>query len=292
MLERWQCGVQAGVHFLAVACLGILSVGCESEQSKQCSALVKGVETRMRAMNPTDKKSVEYTLAGLAEAKKVCQAADRKADVDDIESAEKNYRGHLERLDSGAIKSVKKERKIVPLEELRTSGDPNCPIGQGYEHPVLKELIKCSGPALVDMGWLDVASHFGEHGYRVMGQGDTLEARKDDTIYRYTYSAFESSEPSLCLQIAYPKAQGFAQTVSFATNVPIEKISADEPLALKRGETALVVDEKSTPARVLIGKCEGLLPPGSPLVPQQAESQQGEPQAEEKPDQKTAGQKP
>lgn len=262
-------------------CLGVALVlitsaagGCQSPAEKKCNATYKEIESRVRGINPTDKKSVEFALSGIADAKDICRVSKQQELVDDLSEAEQNYQAHLARLDNLAKLPRAPEPQVVSLDEMQKTGDPNCPLGQGYKHPQLDKLIKCSGPSLIQSNWVQAAAHFGRHGYRVVAHGSTLEAKKSAQVYRYTYDEAESETAAKCLQMAWEGEQTAQQAISFATNVPVEDIDLSGPLSVDEKELALSVGESEKLHTASLGACKDLPDVSEPFLPAAPDAKQ------------------
>lgn len=254
----WQTGLLGGV----CAMLALVSVGCKSDAEKKCEQEVSGMEARLRAMNPGDPSSVQLTLQGLEGAKQACQKAGKQGAVSDIETAEKNFQAHLKKMagDQGS-----KRPSALPLAELEKMGDPNCPRGQSYIHPVAKKEILCSGAALFEMDRPAATAHFSRMGYQLTEEGNTLEVRKETSAYRYTFEEPEGNKRSKCLQLQVVQGQTFEQAIAMATNVLVKKIERGKPLVLPDGEVPFVVNDKGD--EVALGQCAGLPALDAPLHP-------------------------
>lgn len=222
-----------------------LSLGaCDSAEEKECKGLVSDAETRLLSMNAYDEESVEFTLTGLRTAQAACQKAQLAGQVKDIEEAIQNTSRHLERLESGEIKPPPPPPTPEELERLAKEGDPSCPLGQGYQHPLLKKLIRCTGPRMVEMTRDEALAYFSKFKFAAATKENRVRALRDSLSYEYVFVEAQGMDLPACLTIEAPTSRDAVELLSFATNLPVETLKLADSITIDGQELPLAAGEK------------------------------------------------
>lgn len=236
------------------------SVGCKSQAEKECDKLVKQSEVSLLSMNPTDEASVTATLGELKEALSACRAA-KSPEVSEIEEGLKNVEHHLRRLESGEVKPPPPPPGAEELSDLEKNGDPGCPRGQAYQHPILKKQILCKGPLMIEHNYEQVVEYFQKHRVEAAKKDAMLRGAQAGVAYTFKFDQVESKQGPLCLTLDAPKEKKPEELIAFATNVPIAKIDVTKPtLLVDDQEVAVKVTTGESGTSVVLGNCEGTQP--------------------------------
>lgn len=264
-------GMERSRSFVSAVSTALLSLSffaCDSAEEKECKGLVSDAETRLLSMNATDEQSVEFTLTGLREARGACEGAKMSSHVADIDDAISNTAQHLKRLKTGEIKPPPPPPTPEELERLAAEGDPSCPLGQGYQHPLLKKLVKCKGPRMVEMTRSEVVEYFAKFKFAAATRANRLRGMQNALVYEYVFVDVEGHDLPACLVIEAPASRDAAEVVSFATNVPVDELKLNEPVMIVDQEVALLAEKKGGGASALktevhhlvLGDCEAKEP--------------------------------
>ena len=234
-------------------------LGCKSEEEKICEQLVKSSEVTLLSMNPTQKDSVTRTVAELKKTLQACQAA-HSAEVGEIKMGLTNVEHHLSRLEKGEIKTPPPPPGSLELADLEKTGDPACPKGQGYQHPVLKKLIKCSGPTMVERTYKQVLEYFEKHHIQAATKEAMIRGLQSDITYTYQFDKVNSEQAAICLTLDAPKNKKKNELISFATNIEVDKIKVEEGVVIAGRTVPVKTSESDSGINVVIGDCSAQLP--------------------------------
>lgn len=234
-------------------------LGCKSEQEKKCEQLVKSSEVTLLSMNPTQKDSVTRTVEELKKTLLACEAAG-SADVAEIKVGLQNVERHLSRLEKGEIKAPPPPPGVVELADLEKKGDPACPKGQGYQHPVLNKLIKCSGPTMVERNYKQVGEYFEKHRIQAAVKDAMIRGEQSGITYTYMFDKVGSEQSAYCLTIDAPKDKKKEELISFATNIEVDKIKVEQGIVLAGQKVPVAVTENDSGINIVIGVCDGPAP--------------------------------
>jgi|GEM_PF-2678582 len=239
------------------------TLGCQTEAAKKCDSLVKVSLASLSTMNSADIASVEGTKAGLNDALGACEKARRTAEVKDIQDALGNVGTHLKRLLDAKKKadSVPKpqERSPEDWEKIEKDGDPQCPSGMAYQRPDKKEpLISCTGPTLLERGWVKTSEHFASHRYQLMTKGADLRAVRGSSEFIYTFEKADSEKAALCIKMRVAPGKKWEPLVAVATNVPVKTIEKGKAVEAKGREVSFTLIENGDVVEwVHLGVCDG-----------------------------------
>jgi hypothetical protein len=231
-----------------------VTVGCKSEADKACEQLVKSTEVSLLSMNPTNQASVRSTLSDLQKTLVACEAVKSK-EVPEIQTAIANVQRHLARVEKGEIKPPPPPPGADSLARLEKEGDPDCPKGQGYQHPVLQKYIKCKGPVMVERSYDEVKSYFAKHRIAAASKGAMLRGEQAGVTYTFTFDQVGSKSAPICLSLEAPQDQKTNELIAFATNIEPAKIDPTKPIALRQGTIPVDVKRQGTLQIITLGDC-------------------------------------
>lgn len=243
---------------------GIVLFGCKSQAQKECEQLVKTAEVTLLSMNPTDRASVEGTLAEVKKALSSCEAVKSK-EVSEIKAAVGNVERHLLRLKKGEIKPPPPPPGAQELARMEKEGDPDCPRGQGYQHPVLKKFIRCKGPLMVERTYAEVQSYFAKHRIATATKDGMLRGVQAGVTYTFTYDAPGSKNAPVCLTIESSKDKKVTELIAFATDIEPSKIDPTQPVVVA-GTSIPVQVTQGEMQTVVLGDCTKKTPMIVPAV--------------------------
>ncbi len=236
-----------------------LALSCKSEAEKKCEQLIKSSEVSLLSMNPTDQGSVEQTLGELRATHETCKAA-KSPEVSEIEVSIKNVERHLQRLESGEVKPPPPPPGREQLAALEKNGDPGCPMGQGYMHPILKKQIKCSGPLMVEQTYAQVIEYFKKHRIAAAVKDNMVRGTQAQVTFTFVFDRMESTEGAKCLTLDAPMEKKPSELVSFATNILVDQIDVTKPLEVRGRTLPLSVEKKDGKHTIVIGDCGAEVP--------------------------------
>jgi len=251
-------GSQSKTVVLLVA-LGTFAFGCKSEVQKKCEQLIKSSEVSLLSMNPTDQSSVVATAEQLKKTVAACQTANSAA-LPEVKEGLKNVEYHLNRLKKGEIKPPPPPPGAQELADLQSKGDPGCPKGQAYQHPVTKKTINCTGFTMVQRNYAEVLAYFEKHHIQTARKASMIRGLQAGVTYTFHFDQVDSQKAALCLTIEAPKDKKPNELLAFATSLPPSTIEAGKPIELEGREVAVQVTVTGETQEVVIGKCEGAQP--------------------------------
>ncbi len=154
----------------ALLALGVGS-GCNPVAISKCHDEMKASQEEMLKIDTENLAEVESALVAVNRAHAACVAAERDDEVSQIADAQKKLMRQVE-----GLRELQDRPKTPPLTEealakLAKTGDPDCPRGQQYEHHQNKQMIRCTGPQLVEMNWLQAKGHFERRGFSSIERG-------------------------------------------------------------------------------------------------------------------------
>jgi hypothetical protein len=241
--------------FGVICCLGGGSLGCENEEVKACHAEMQVSQKALLEMDKTDPKSVRETLGLVEKTLAVCEAAQRREEVKNIADAKRQVSAHLEALEERAARPERKKLSADEVAKLEREGDPNCPRGQGYEHPQSKQVIKCVGKQLAEMPKAVASEHFDKRGYKITEAPDGgFKAEFGASAYEMRYAAGPGQAPT-CVRVTGKPGVPWQEIVARTTGVHPQRIKRDKPV--KVGGNSLPLKVAGDPAQwtVILGDC-------------------------------------
>ena len=232
----------------------LIALGCESSETKACLGAYASAQGIVQTIDAKSQESVEKSLSAVEAALTTCRAAQRHGEVDQLLPVRNQLvaqRGALER------RANRKSRKPPSADELRRlekDGDPGCPKGQAYRPEGAKE-IRCTGPQLAEMGATEVASYFGELGYRVQRPApNTVVAERGAERSTFVYpSTAPDARPSCVVLVPAPDIPWIEALTRTTGANPARVKNTTGNVRLVQGELAYTVDEKD--ALIRIGSC-------------------------------------
>src|SRR5690606_23066563 len=139
------------------------------------------------------------------------------------------------------------------LAELEKKGDPDCPKGQGYEHPQSEKMIKCTGEQLAEMPEEKARSHFQKRGYKISDLGQSA-SKAEFGAHALEFHYKGRGGPS-CLRITGRPGVPWQEIVARATGVHPDRIKKDETVPMRGHPLALTVQGDPAQWTVLLGEC-------------------------------------
>ena len=237
----------------------VIVVGCKSEGEKACEQLVKATEVTLLSMNPTNQASVAGTLSELKKTLLACEAVKSK-EVPEIKAAIANVERHLARVEKGEVKAPPPPPGLDDLARLEKDGDPDCPKGQGYQHPVLKKYIRCKGPVMVERSYAEVKAYFAKHHIPGAAKDAMLRGEQAGVIYTFTFDQAGSTSAPVCLRIEAPKDKKANELIAFATNIDPAKIDPTQPVSFRQEKIPVDVKQQGTLQVITLGDCSKTTP--------------------------------
>lgn len=247
MMGRGLCG--------AVLFLGLL--GCENAEVKLCHAEMQTSQKALLDMDKNDPRSVEAALGLIERTLVACKQAERSDEVSDIADAKRQVTAHLDALAKRAERPERAQLTPERVAELLKSGDPDCPRGQGYEPAGSKQVIKCTGKQLVELGAAQAREHFDKRGYRLSppGPGGSFHAEFGATRYAFHYGAGGSSAAPSCLEVTGRPGTPWQEMVSRLTGVHPDRVKQGEPVRVGGRSLPVAISGDSGQWSVKLGEC-------------------------------------
>ncbi len=259
---------------------GLSSLGCKSEGEKKCEKLLNSSEVSLLSMSPTDEESVTSTLESIREALSACEAV-KSPEVPEIKKGLKRVTTHLKRLQAGEVKAPKppSQEELVRLEK---EGDPECPAGQAYLHPLLGKKVQCRGPRMIEHSYAQVLAYFEKHHIATMVKDAMVRGTQQGVTHSFLFNNKEGKEGPICLLIEAPSDQKEVELVAFATNIAPSRLDLSKPIEIEGKSVPVSVSREGEALQVQLGDCEAsepMLPTAAPGAKEVAPAQEGEPQA-------------
>ncbi len=254
---RWSSGstdLATAPDFRWLALLGLLifSVGCESEDAKQCRAQYLQAHALVSGVDTGDLESVEQALDLVNPTLEICKRASLAEEQDQLVSVKRKLESHRDYLQHS-----QSQKKLSPeeVEKLVANGDPSCPKGSAYMYQKSDKKIRCTGPQIVDMNWKQVTDYFTHRSFKLHEEGATLKAESGSVSYTYEFSKAKDSKAASCLVVFSTPGIAWQETASRLTGVRPQRIKEGEPIKTAGGKKPLKVEDGGIQAIVKIGDC-------------------------------------
>jgi hypothetical protein len=246
----------------ALVVLALWALGCQSEATKRCHALLTSAQPVVAAVDAKSIQSVQATYEAVEAARAACAEAGRHDEHDQLLKAKNELLGHLEYLKKK--EHARENARLTPaqLETLVKAGDPDCPKGQAYKHRESGKEIRCTGPQIVDLGWKQAEAYFSSRGFKIQTTTTppTLRAEYGAELIVYTFDSVGSTEPARCVTLYPAPGIPWMEATARATGVQPRFLKQEGgTVRIKRGAVPLVVDERDDGLTVQVGEC----PPSS-----------------------------
>lgn len=185
-------------------------------------------------MDKTSVDSVENALTLIDQTLSACEKAGRREEVSDIRDARRQVSAHLKALEERAHRPERKKLSPQELAQLEKRGDPDCPKGQGYEHPQSEKMIRCTGKQLVQMPWSQAVEHFQKRGYKIRERQDPpgFKAEFGARAYEFTYEAPDSPSAPKCLVVTGKPRVAWQEIVARTTGVHPDRLDREKPVPM------------------------------------------------------------
>lgn len=245
-----------GRSWLVVAALGALAWGCNPMAISKCHDEMQSSQELMLKIDTENLEQVQEALVAVERAHAACVAADRDEEANQVADAREKLTRQVEGLKEIANRPKKKALSEAELAQLVKVGDPDCPRGQQYEHHQNKQMVKCTGPQIIEMNWEQAKGHFERRGYAVIEKGPLLRLERGAHVYDFEFDKAQSKKGPKCLTIVPDPGVPWEEVVTRATSVHPRKLGLDKPVPTKRGPLALLVEGTLEHVTVKIGDCQ------------------------------------
>ncbi len=252
-MQTWGWGSSCA----GAAVLLALLTGCQSEESKRCSAEYESSQKVVLKTEGSSLASVDESLAAVSSALDACVAAKRQGEVDNLIKAKAQFQAQHDALVKRAGRTKRAPLSADELARYEKSGDPSCPKGQAYETGPDKKQIKCSGPQVVELGWEAAKKYFDSRGYKVSATDapPTLKAEYGSELFTFTYGVKNDTKPPVCLAVVGAPSVPWQEVTTRASGVHPEKLERDKPIQVSGRKLSLSVGGDATQAVVNLGDC-------------------------------------
>jgi hypothetical protein len=242
---------------LGCAAFGALLVGCQSAESKRCTAEYESSQKIVLKTDASSLASVDSSIDAVQSALDACVAAKRSGEVDNLIKARAQFQAQHDALLKRAARAQHAALSPDDLARLLKNGDPNCPKGQAYEAGPDKKLVKCSGPQIVELGWDAAKKYFDSRGYSttLTDTPPTLKAEYGSEVFTFTYSAKSDPKPPVCLSVVGAPGVPWQEVTMRASGVQPQKLERDKPIHVGDRTLTLAVGGDATQAVVSLGDC-------------------------------------
>lgn len=254
--------------------LGLLfagsSLGCQTEEAKECAAGVERAGAKLGATDPNDRGQLEGLIGELEGTRKICEKARRTTELADIDTALTNVRELLSRHEEREKKEEKPgERSEEEWAKVQKEGDPLCPRGQSYPRPAQPTTrIECTGPSVLEANWEQTLQQFTRMGFQMMQKPSALRAVKGPLAITLDFEKTGSSRAATCVTVNVPPGQDWQPVVASLTSVPPTQLKKDEPIVTKKGPVEFKVKEVDSAFELELGECPAPAAPApTPVAP-------------------------
>ncbi len=250
---------RVGLGVLAAAC-GLLQLGCENEKVKACHAEMAVSQQALLDMDKNEIDSVEAALGLIDKTLAACREAQRSEEVGNVESAKRQVAAHLAALEERASRPERKELSPEELESLIKNGDPDCPKGQGYEHPKAKEVIKCTGKQIVEMSQKLARAHFERRGYKITegkteAGGARVKAEFGARAYEFIYEGHGAGAAPSCVLVTGKPGVPWQELVARTAGVHPDRVERGQPVTVSGKSLQVQVAGDVGQWTVSLGSC-------------------------------------
>lgn len=249
-------GVRLGWPLWAAWGVLSLAAGCNPMAISKCHDEMQSSQEVMLKIDTENLEQVESALAAVTRAHDACVAADRDEEASQVADAKEKLTRQVQGLKEIANRPKKKALTEAELAKLVKVGDPDCPRGQQYEHHQNKQMVKCTGPQIIEMNWEQAKGHFERRGYSVIEKGSLLRLERGAHVYDFAFDKAQSKKGAQCLTIVPDPGVPWEEVVTRATSVHPKKLALDKPVPTKRGPLSLLVEGSLAHVTVKIGDCQ------------------------------------
>jgi hypothetical protein len=249
---------------LVIAAGTLLSLGCQSDATKRCQALLTSALPGVTNVDAKTTDAVHAALDASEAARAACAEAGRQDEHDQLLKAKNQLVGHLDYMKKHA--NAKENAKLTPeqIETLVKQGDPDCPKGQAYKHHASGKEIRCRGPQIVDLGYASAKEYWEGRGFKTKASTSppSLTFEYGAELYVYEYDSVGDTRGPGCLTMYPAPGIPWIEATARATGVqPRLLMKENGTVQTARGRVPLVVDEGESKLTIFIGACEKAPPP-------------------------------
>jgi hypothetical protein len=244
--------------FFAMSGAVLLAAGCDFGAIKKCHDEMGVSQQLMVEFSNGDREDLaeaEKTLSAVERTLAACKEAKRTEEVEKITDAERKLVAHVASLKERAEREKRPKLTPAELADLKAKGDRSCPKGQEYEHYQNGEVIKCTGPQLVEMTPVDVTVYFKRRGFRKTEQGSLLCFERGAQVLEFAYASVKEGATPECVTIIADPGIPWQETVTRATGVNPLRLKLGKPVTTPKGLRDLLVEGGPEQFTVKLGKC-------------------------------------
>jgi len=249
--------VSRGLAGWALASLAGLSA-CDSAPVKACHAEMQTSQQALLQMDKTDVASVSSALSLVERALAACKQAGRGDEVTELADARRQVAAHIDALEKRANRPTKAKLTPEALAQLLAKGDPDCPRGQGYEPAGSKEVVKCTGPQLAELGSAKARDYFDKRGYKLSPPDASggFKAEFGASAYVFHYASGSALGPPRCLDVTGRPGTPWQEMVARLAGVHPDRLKLNEPVRIGKRVVPLSVSGDPSQWSVHLGECE------------------------------------
>ncbi len=239
--------------------------GCKSPESQLCSELYESSQQVVLRIDGSSLESVAESLAAVEGALNACEQAQRTGEVKELRKAHRQIKAQHDALEARAQRKARPQLTPEQLAALEKKGDPSCPKGQGYEHHQNKQLIRCTGPQMIEMPWPHAVSYFESRGYKrvtedlpaAAGGGAVLRMEYGAESFTLHYSKAEDPKAApTCLVVMGAPGVPWQEVVARATAAHPARLDPEKPsVRVGARNLPMNIDEQDRQAHVKLGDC-------------------------------------
>ena len=250
----------------------VLSVGlggCDSAEVKVCHAEMQASQKALLDMDKTDPRQVESTLSLIERTLGACQRAGRSDEVQSLTDAKRQVAAHLDALAKRAEKPDRPQLTPERLAELLAKGDPDCPRGQGYEPQGSKQVVKCTGPQLIEMPALKAREHFERRGFRLSppDPSGSFQAEFGANRYAFRYQSPAGTSAPSCLEVTGRPGTPWQEIAARVTGVHPDRIEQGKPVRVGARSVPVQISGDAGQWSVRLGDCGAAPAEANPSSP-------------------------
>lgn len=253
-LQRFATGflLRVGRPILPIACVAS-ALACDPRDVGRCRDEYLQVHAMVSSVDTTQLEKVEHTLTAVQATLAVCESANQSEEVKQLRKARGKLQSHQSYLRMQLHQKPLTEQQLL---ELLKKGDDSCPQGQLYQYQESGRKVRCIGPQIVDMNWLQAEKYFRSRGYRITKQESRLRAEFGSESYNYLFSRPDDTSVSRCLTVFAAPGVAWQEVVSRVTGASPQSVKLSQPVKTDSRRIALGLIDDPTQAIVSLGDCE------------------------------------
>ncbi len=231
--------------------------GCKSEAEQRCQQQFQTAQIVVQNQSGSP-DGLDASIAAVDVALAACQTADRKDEINQLQSARNSLAAHIETVKEHSARPKRAQLGPSEINELLKHGDPQCPKGMAYNIEGSDTQVSCTGVQPIRMNWRKAREYYSQLGFHVTTTDSppTVHAEHGSELYIFTYSKPEDPLPPRCLAI-YPKPDlPWQEAVGRATGAQLQKLKLGSPVPTSDGNVTLRVEEGKDKLVIHLGNCE------------------------------------